>query len=43
MLPNVKVLLAWDDPDLGIDWRIPVDKILLSEKDKMHPRLIEIG
>jgi dTDP-4-dehydrorhamnose 3,5-epimerase len=34
--------LAWNDPDLGIDWRIPADKILLSEKDKIHPYLKEI-
>ena len=33
--------IAWDDPDLGIDWHIPKDKMLLSEKDKIHPRLKE--
>ncbi|MCR5133512.1 MAG: dTDP-4-dehydrorhamnose 3,5-epimerase, partial [Bacteroidales bacterium] len=22
--------IAWDDPDLGIDWRIPKDKVILS-------------
>ena len=32
---------AIDDPDLGIDWHIPKDKMLLSEKDKTHPRLKE--
>lgn len=32
---------AWDDPDLGIDWKIPADKVILSEKDKQHPRLKE--
>lgn len=37
--PQSEGALAWDDPDLGIDWRIPSDKIILSEKDKHHPRL----
>ena len=31
--------IAWDDPDLGIDWRIPADKVILSAKDTCHPRL----
>ena len=31
--------LAWDDPDLGIDWRIPAAKVILSEKDRHHPCL----
>lgn len=26
-------------PDLGIDWRLPADKVILSDKDKKHPRL----
>ena len=30
---------AWNDPALQIDWRIPADKILLSEKDTNHPLL----
>ena len=29
--------IAWDDPALNIDWRLPLDKVLLSEKDKHHP------
>ena len=37
--PQSEGALAWDDPDLGIDWRIPSDKIILSEKDRHHPRL----
>ena len=27
------------DDSLGIDWRIPTDKAILSEKDKKHPML----
>lgn len=34
--------IAWDDPDLGIDWRIPKDKVILSEKDSNHPRLRDL-
>ena len=26
--------VAWNDPELAIDWRIPAEKVLLSEKDK---------
>lgn len=37
--PQSEGALAWDDPNLGINWRIPSDKILLSEKDKRHPCL----
>lgn len=37
--PQSEGALAWDDPDLGIDWRIPTDKVLLSEKDCHHSRL----
>lgn len=28
------------DKTLGIDWRIPIDKAILSEKDMKNPRLI---
>lgn len=31
--------IAWNDPALQIDWRIPTDKIILSEKDTKHPLL----
>ncbi|MBQ6284223.1 MAG: dTDP-4-dehydrorhamnose 3,5-epimerase [Bacteroidales bacterium] len=37
--PESEGAIAWDDPDLGIDWRIPADKVILSEKDRHHPRL----
>ncbi|MBD3845146.1 dTDP-4-dehydrorhamnose 3,5-epimerase [Bosea sp. SSUT16] len=34
--------LAFDDPALGIDWRLPADKLTLSDKDRKHPRLSEM-
>ena len=40
--PQSEGAIAWDDPNLGIDWRISIDEILLSEKDKSHPRLAEV-
>ena len=35
--------IAWDDPALGIDWRLPAADILLSEKDRRHPLLARAG
>lgn len=39
--PQSEGALAWDDPEIGIDWGVPADKIILSSKDKVHPRLME--
>ena len=33
--------VAWNDPELAIDWRIPVEKVLLSEKDKLSKTIAE--
>lgn len=35
--PTHEGALAWDDPTLNIDWRIPAKDVILSEKDKKHP------
>ncbi|WP_291582106.1 dTDP-4-dehydrorhamnose 3,5-epimerase [Bacteroides sp.] len=37
--PQSEGALAWNDPDLGINWRIPANDVVLSEKDKAHPCL----
>lgn len=38
-VPQSEGALAWDDPDLGIDWKVPANEIVLSEKDRRHERL----
>ena len=35
--------LAFDDPALGIDWGVDPAKAVLSDKDRRHPRLAELG
>ncbi len=37
--PQSEGAIAWDDPALNIDWRIPADKVILSPKDSNHPLL----
>ena len=33
--------VAWNDPELAIDWRIPAEDILLSEKDRLSKNIAE--
>jgi len=37
--PQSEGALAWNDPEIGIDWRIPAESVLLSAKDSNHPFL----
>ena len=37
--PESEGAIAWDDPDLGIDWKLPADSIVLSAKDTSNPNL----
>lgn len=39
--PQSEGAIAWNDPALKIDWRIPTEKVILSEKDKHHPLLAD--
>ena len=41
--PQMEGAIAWDDPDLGIDWKLSPDKVILSAKDAAHPRLKDAG
>lgn len=40
--PQSEGAVAWNDPALGIDWRIPEASVILSEKDKHHPLLKDL-
>lgn len=40
--PESEGAIAWDDPTLAIDWRLPKEAVLLSEKDRHHPCFNEI-
>jgi dTDP-4-dehydrorhamnose 3,5-epimerase len=35
--------IAWNDPDIGIQWPVGEGVAVLSDKDKLQPRLREIG
>ncbi|MDR9499912.1 MAG: dTDP-4-dehydrorhamnose 3,5-epimerase [Hydrogenovibrio sp.] len=34
--------IAWNDPDLGIDWKLAPEQLHLSDKDLRHPFLKDI-
>ena len=40
--PSSEGAIAWDDPDLAIDWKLPPEEIILSSKDRNHPCLKDI-
>ena len=40
--PSNEGAIAWNDPDLGIDWKLPPESIILSDKDRNHPLLKDI-
>ncbi len=40
--PKAEGGIAWDDPDLGIDWPFTAAEILVSEKDALLPRLRDL-
>ena len=39
--PQAESAIAWNDPALGIDWRVSAEDAILSEKDKRHPLLAD--
>ncbi len=39
--PDFERAVRWNDSRLNIDWKIPENEIILSEKDKNHPSLAD--
>lgn len=40
--PNSDGGVRYNDPAIGVDWKIPAERMLLSEKDTKHPLLNEL-
>ncbi|MBR5802088.1 MAG: dTDP-4-dehydrorhamnose 3,5-epimerase [Alistipes sp.] len=40
-VPQSEGAIAWNDPEIRIDWQLPVEDILVSAKDAAHPTLKE--
>ena len=40
--PEAEGGIAWNDPQIGIEWGIPESEIILSEKDRNRPTLKEL-
>ena len=36
--PNSERGILYSDPQLDIDWRLPINEIIVSDKDKVHPK-----
>ncbi len=41
-VPHSEGGILWNDPALGIDWKLPAEDVILSEKDKKNVLLNEI-
>ena len=37
--PEAECGIAWNDPNIGIDWRLPKEDIILSKKDSEYKNL----
>ncbi len=41
--PAVERGIAWNDPDIGVRWPLPLDELIVSERDAAAPRLSQIA
>lgn len=40
--PQAECAVAWNDPDLGIDWKVSENEAILSPKDRSNPSLKDL-
>ena len=40
--PGSEFGIRYDDPEIGVDWRVPADKIITSEKDRIAHTLRDL-
>jgi dTDP-4-dehydrorhamnose 3,5-epimerase len=41
--PQLERGIAWNDPDVGIEWPVPQDELTVSERDAAAPLLRDIA
>jgi dTDP-4-dehydrorhamnose 3,5-epimerase len=41
--PEIERGIAFDDPEIGIEWPLPASELIVSERDAAAPRLSEIA
>ena len=41
--PASEGVVLWNDPELGIDWKVAAEDVILSEKDRIAPPLARAG
>jgi dTDP-4-dehydrorhamnose 3,5-epimerase len=41
--PRLERAIAWNDPQIGIQWPLPASELIVSERDGAAPRLSEIA
>jgi dTDP-4-dehydrorhamnose 3,5-epimerase len=41
--PDVERGIAWDDPEIGIEWPLPAGELIVSARDAAAPKLAEVA
>ena len=39
--PQAEGAIAWNDEQLNIDWQLPKEDVILSQKDQTHPSFLQ--